>query len=126
MIWSQPAVTNPQSSPLESLHASTSWSSGSSNTSPSLALTTTSPSDESAAALLLNLGQEPRIRLASRGHGTSPQTLNMERLWAGDLTQLPANQQLHALNLSQQQAAAAAAAATAQHIMYLGKLGCTS
>lgn len=45
-------------------------------------------SDESAAHLLLGLGSAP--------HGP----LNMERLWAGDLTQLPPAQQLHALNLS--------------------------
>lgn len=29
--------------------------------------------------------------------------LNMERLWAGDYSQLPAGQQMHALNLSAQQ-----------------------
>lgn len=45
-------------------------------------------SDESAAHLLLGLG--------GAGHGP----LNMERLWAGDLSQLPPAQQLHALNLS--------------------------
>lgn len=32
-----------------------------------------------------------------------PHALNMERLWAGDYSQLPAGQQLHALNLSAQQ-----------------------
>lgn len=37
-------------------------------------------------------------------------TLNMERLWAGDLSQLPAGQQLHALNLSREQHAMQGAA----------------
>jgi nuclear receptor subfamily 6 group A len=32
--------------------------------------------------------------------GTGQRALNMERLWAGDLSQLPASQQLTALNLS--------------------------
>ncbi|XP_063831270.1 hormone receptor 4 isoform X3 [Ostrinia nubilalis] len=49
-------------------------------------------SEESAARLLLNLGGELR-----RPRGPA---LNMELLWAGDMTQLPAHQQMHALNLS--------------------------
>lgn len=49
-------------------------------------------SEESAARLLLNLGGELR-----RPRGPP---LNMELLWAGDVSQLPAHQQLHALNLS--------------------------
>ncbi|XP_063547202.1 hormone receptor 4-like isoform X2 [Cydia strobilella] len=49
-------------------------------------------SEESAARLLLNLGGELR-----RQRGPP---LNMELLWAGDVSQLPAHQQLHALNLS--------------------------
>lgn len=48
-------------------------------------------SEESAARLLLNLGELRRPR--------GP-PLNMELLWAGDVSQLPAHQQLHALNLS--------------------------
>ncbi|CAH0747596.1 unnamed protein product [Diatraea saccharalis] len=48
--------------------------------------------EESAARLLLNLGGELR-----RPRGPP---LNMELLWAGDVSQLPAHQQLHALNLS--------------------------
>lgn len=39
----------------------------------------------------------------SRGPPGRPHALNMERLWAGDYSQLPAGQQLHALNLSAQQ-----------------------
>lgn len=39
----------------------------------------------------------------SRPVGRPPHALNMERLWAGDYSQLPAGQQLHALNLSAQQ-----------------------
>lgn len=50
-------------------------------------------SEESAARLLLNLGGELR-----RPRGPP---LNMELLWAGDVSQLPAQQQLHALNLTQ-------------------------
>ncbi|XP_039745285.1 hormone receptor 4 [Pararge aegeria] len=49
-------------------------------------------SEESAARMLLNLGGELR-----RPRVTS---LNMELLWAGDVSQLPAHQQMHALNLS--------------------------
>lgn len=48
--------------------------------------------EESAARLLLNLGGDLR-----RPRGPP---LNMELLWAGDVSQLPAHQQLHALNLS--------------------------
>lgn len=67
MIWSQPSAEPPQTTPGP---ASSSWSN----------------SEESAAQLLLNLGQ-----------ARAP-ALNMERLWAGDLSQLPASHQ--ALNLS--------------------------
>lgn len=67
MIWSQPSAEPPQTAPGP---ASSSWSN----------------SEESAAQLLLNLGQ-----------ARAP-ALNMERLWAGDLSQLPASHQ--ALNLS--------------------------
>lgn len=67
MIWSQPSADPPQSTPGP---ASSTWSN----------------SEESAAQLLLNLGQ-----------ARAP-ALNMERLWAGDLSQLPASHQ--ALNLS--------------------------
>nr|XP_032514732.1 hormone receptor 4 isoform X1 [Danaus plexippus plexippus] len=52
----------------------------------------TTCSEESAARLLLNLGGELR-----RPKGPP---LNMELLWAGDVSQLPAHQQIHALNLS--------------------------
>lgn len=48
-------------------------------------------SEESAARMLLNLGELRRPRVTS---------LNMELLWAGDVSQLPAHQQMHALNLS--------------------------
>lgn len=51
----------------------------------------TTCSEESAARLLLNLGELRRPR--------GP-PLNMELLWAGDVSQLPAHQQLTALNLS--------------------------
>lgn len=80
MIWSQPAM-EPQQTHL----ASTSNNPGSWSSSPSSA----SNSEESAAQLLLNLGQ---VRPAP------PVPLNMERLWAGDLSQLPSTHQ--ALNLT--------------------------
>ncbi|CAB3255443.1 unnamed protein product [Arctia plantaginis] len=51
----------------------------------------TTCSEESAARLLLNLGELRRPR--------GP-PLNMELLWAGDVSQLPAHQQITALNLS--------------------------
>lgn len=62
--------------------------------------------NEEAAQLLLSLGQnrtnemrsmqpQPTIRLQN--------PLNMERLWAGDYSQLPSGQQIQALNLTSQQ-----------------------
>lgn len=63
-----------------------------------------SQNNEEAAQLLLSLGQsrpgDIRIRPQT---SRPPHPLNMERLWAGDYSQLPAGQQLHALNLSSQQ-----------------------
>lgn len=58
-----------------------------------------SSSEESAAQLLLNLGQESRGKPPCVSYASGP-PLNMERLWAGDLTQLPAAQQMQALNLT--------------------------
>ncbi|XP_065170854.1 hormone receptor 4 isoform X3 [Atheta coriaria] len=106
MIWSQP--TSLAQSPMvePQLHATTSTWSNSSNSNHSSA---TNP-EESAAQMLLNLGQErSRSAVISRNVTTTMRSptshfsnvpLNMERLWAGDLTQLPANQQIQALNLS--------------------------
>ncbi|KAL1132017.1 hypothetical protein AAG570_011627, partial [Ranatra chinensis] len=48
--------------------------------------------EETAAQLLLTLGQDQS--------GVCQRSLNMERLWAGDLSQLPPSQQLTALNLT--------------------------
>ncbi|CAG9822422.1 unnamed protein product [Phaedon cochleariae] len=89
MIWSQPSLTPPLGEPTTS-----GWP-------------VATNTDETAAQLLLNLGQD-RLRPASRclGPPTSPTSqftsapLNMERLWAGDLCQLPAGQQTQALNLT--------------------------
>lgn len=95
MIWSQPSPTSP-TSPTHS--ATTSWASP----------TAVTNTEESAAQMLLNLGQD-RLRPTPRtppSHSSSssssfpPTPLNMERLWAGDLRQLPVNQQTQALNLS--------------------------
>lgn len=109
MIWSQPSLNIAQSVPDTQIHASTSnwstFSSPNSNTSIS-----SLNAEESAAQMLLNLGQE-RSRIVNRPATTSKPAanasshftsvpLNMERLWAGDLTQLPPNQQIQALNLS--------------------------
>ena len=79
-----------------------------------------SGSNEEAAQILLNLGQEQQQQQQQHHHlqatatATSsrpaqfPPPLNMERLWAGDLTQLPACQQ-HALNLTSAAATASGA-----------------
>lgn len=80
MIWSQPSPVSPPAST-----SAVAWSSSSGGAS-------SNSSEESAAQLLLNLGQPERQHFA--------QPLNMERLWAGDLTQLPPSQQHQALNLA--------------------------
>jgi len=80
MIWSQPSPVSPPAST-----SAIAWSSSSGGAS-------SNSSEESAAQLLLNLGQPERHHFV--------QPLNMERLWAGDLTQLPPSQQHQALNLA--------------------------
>ncbi|XP_049821028.1 hormone receptor 4 isoform X3 [Aethina tumida] len=102
MIWSQPSMCTTPTSPLDPpLNPTTSgWSPSNVNM--------TNP-EESAAQMLLNLGQD-RLRLPVSRTIVSPQPptsghftnapLNMERLWAGDLRQLPINQQAQALNLT--------------------------
>lgn len=82
MIWSTPPM-DPAPPPVASWTATASCSS----------------SEESAAQLLLNLGQESRGKPPCLSYSAGP-PLNMERLWAGDLTQLPAAQQMQALNLT--------------------------
>ncbi|CAH1975833.1 unnamed protein product [Acanthoscelides obtectus] len=151
MIWSQPSLIPGPASPQQQDHATTSWQAAAAVAAAAAQVGV----DETAAQLLLNLGQD-RLRLpvtsttmvntgnsngggssssggrpsphspvsyspstgggATTGGGGSP--LNMERLWAGDLRQLPGaaaiaaaagnSQQLHALNLSAPTAAAAA------------------
>jgi len=129
MVWSQPAPTphnqaastptsNTSTSQTQSISASTSVASWSSSPPSS----SNSVHDENAAQLLLSLGaaaaaaastDQPQSSPAPSPHEpqqspqqTTPQPpttqapLNMERLWAGDLSQLPASQQVHALNLS--------------------------
>lgn len=96
MIWSQPSAEQ-QNQQLASTSA-TCWSSSSqSSTSSGIG-----NSEETAAQLLLNLGQEQALRTH---HTAFPVPLNMERLWAGDLSQLPSSQlpysqQIQALNLT--------------------------
>ncbi|CAG5097039.1 Similar to Hr4: Hormone receptor 4 (Drosophila melanogaster) [Cotesia congregata] len=85
MIWSAPAL-EPVPPPAAS------WTTTASSAS-------CSSSEESAAQLLLNLGQESRGKPPCVSYSSGP-PLNMERLWAGDLSQLPAAQQLQALNLT--------------------------
>ncbi|KAJ3666077.1 hypothetical protein Zmor_001532 [Zophobas morio] len=97
MIWSQPSMSASPTSPEAQHHATTSWGSS----------TNVSNTEESAAQMLLNLGQD-RLRSPVARTLVSPQSpstahfggapLNMERLWAGDLRQLPVNQS--PLNLS--------------------------
>uniref|UniRef100_A0A1B0DM59 Uncharacterized protein n=1 Tax=Phlebotomus papatasi TaxID=29031 RepID=A0A1B0DM59_PHLPP len=77
-------------------------------TSVSSAPGSAAQNNEEAAQLLLNLGQAAASRVGDiRPRAPPPQRsnhpLNMERLWAGDYSQLPAGQQMHALNLSQPQ-----------------------
>ncbi|XP_074033214.1 nuclear hormone receptor 4 isoform X3 [Leptinotarsa decemlineata] len=94
MIWSQPSLPSSPTGESQLLATTSSW--------PQV-----NNPEESAAQLLLNLGQD-RLRPLSRSlipscsptsqFGASP--LNMERLWAGDLLQLPINQQTQALNLT--------------------------
>ncbi|XP_045465304.1 hormone receptor 4 isoform X3 [Harmonia axyridis] len=96
MIWPQAQQTSPISESSQH-HSLASWSPGSNSS--------VSNTEESAAQMLLNLGQD-RLGLPSRStlsppslsprpYTTSP--LNMEKLWAGDLRQLPVNQQMQAL-----------------------------
>lgn len=99
MIWSQPSLCPSPASPMEPppmIQPTTSnWPSGGINVSNT---------EENAAQMLLNLGQD-RLRLSGNRPMLSPHSptttpLNMERLWAGDLRQLPLNQQTQALNLT--------------------------
>ncbi|KAK6637085.1 hypothetical protein RUM43_010759 [Polyplax serrata] len=113
MIWSQPNPSSPVDHPNQTVAASTSalnWSS-STQFKPTGAKSNNN-SEESAAQLLLNLGKSERPQLQQQQHQPPQsqhqqqhgmhysQPLNMERLWAGDLTQLPASQQNQALNLA--------------------------
>lgn len=102
MIWSAPAlepvIPSPQASPA-------SWTSAAvAGGNAAATAASCSSSEESAAQLLLNLGQESRGAGPLPGNKIAPYSqgppLNMERLWAGDLTQLPAAQQMQALNLT--------------------------
>nr|WAT94106.1 HR4X1 [Henosepilachna vigintioctopunctata] len=101
MIWSQSQT--PLGSPLPE---------SSQNQAPTVSWTSTASSvtntEENAAQMLLNLGQE-KLSLPNRSmipppplspSHSSSSPLNMEKLWAGDLRQLPSNQQMYALNLS--------------------------
>ncbi|XP_047103792.1 hormone receptor 4-like [Schistocerca piceifrons] len=101
MIWSQP----PPHQQLVAAASTSGWSTSSSSTSSG------NSEESSAAQMLLNLGQEQQPLAQAPPQQPAqhfpPQVrpfatpLNMERLWAGDLTQLPsALQQAHALNLT--------------------------
>lgn len=100
MIWSQPTLCSTPTSPVEPppmIQPTTS------NWAP-VGNINVSHTEENAAQMLLNLGQD-RLRLPTSRPILSPHSpttapLNMERLWAGDLRQLPLNQQTQALNLS--------------------------
>lgn len=89
MIWSQP-TPSPTGSDPPLFPTTSNWSGSLSNP------------EESAAQMLLNLGQDNRLsRLPTNRGLLSPQPatqtspLNMERLWAGDLRQLPLTQPLN-------------------------------
>ncbi|XP_014286558.1 hormone receptor 4 isoform X2 [Halyomorpha halys] len=80
MVWSQPSEQQP---------------------GPSTPAWPIPAQEEAAAQLLLTLGQEgSSISPGAVTGSASGRSLNMERLWAGDLSQLPGAQQLTALNLS--------------------------
>lgn len=100
MIWSQPALCPSPASPIEPppiIQPTTS------NWAPSGSMHV-SNTEENAAQMLLNLGQD-RLRMSNNRPMLSPHSptttpLNMERLWAGDLRQLPLSHQTQALNLT--------------------------
>ncbi|XP_043802846.1 hormone receptor 4 isoform X3 [Apis laboriosa] len=92
MIWSAPPL-DPVPPPAASWTATAA-------AAAAAAAASCSSSEESAAQLLLNLGQESRGKGGSAAPYASGPPLNMERLWAGDMTQLPAAQQMQALNLT--------------------------
>ncbi|XP_060525233.1 hormone receptor 4 isoform X2 [Cylas formicarius] len=108
MIWSQPNLcttpTSPSSIEPPLFPTTSSW--------PPAGSPNVSNPEESAAQMLLNLGQDNRLRLPVSRALLSPQSptqtgshfstapLNMERLWAGDLRQISINQQTQALNLT--------------------------
>ncbi|KAF5293842.1 hypothetical protein FQR65_LT10980 [Abscondita terminalis] len=113
MVWSQPSLNVTQCTSLDQVQSPTfSWNSSSSNNGSTINIVNNNP-EETAAQMLLNLGQD-RPRVAStkstttiRPSSTTTLTgqftsipLNMEKLWAGDLSQLPTNQQIQALNLT--------------------------
>lgn len=101
MIWSQPTPTSPTGGEPPLFPTTSSW--------PAAASPLSNP-EESAAQMLLNLGQDNRLgRLpVSRSLQSPSQSipnlstapLNMERLWEGDLRQIPLTQQTQALNLT--------------------------
>ncbi|KAI4459153.1 knirps-related protein-related [Holotrichia oblita] len=115
MIWSQPPLTvtqAPTNIEPQLLPTTSNWNTG--NSSLTTATGSNSQDENAAAQMLLNLGQDRPPRTATTVRAVScvrsPTTtlpspftnvpLNMERLWAGDLTQLPTNQQFQAVNLS--------------------------
>lgn len=115
MVWSQPSLNVSQCATTEQQTQipTTNWNNSNSNSNSNISGTTVNNNpEENAAQMLLNLGQErPRVTVNRSTATTRPANntvptqftnipLNMERLWAGDITQLPANQQLHALNLT--------------------------
>ncbi|KAF5294297.1 hypothetical protein FQA39_LY13441 [Lamprigera yunnana] len=90
MVWSQPSLNVTQCTSLDQVQTPTfSWNSSSSNNGqdrPRVASTKSTPI------------RPPSTTTLSGQFTTIP--LNMEKLWAGDLSQLPTNQQLQALNLT--------------------------
>lgn len=109
MIWSQPSPEQGPQPPQQHFLAAASTSSWSTSSQSSTSSSNIN-NEESAAQLLLNLGQDNQhlnarnISSVNNNHQQQsqqyPATLNMERLWAGDLSQLPASQQMTALNLT--------------------------
>lgn len=99
MVWSYEPSSSPQTTSAP-LHSQPSPALASFQNKPS----SVSSNNEEAAHLLLSLGQNrsTNIRSHTQTNDRIEQPLNMERLWAGDYSQLPEGQQMHTINLAAQ------------------------
>lgn len=103
MVW---GIEAPPSSQQQTSHQQTSQSNSISLQNHNQIQLAGPSNNEEAAQLLLSLGQSRPNEMRSiptQPTMRSQNPLNMERLWAGDYSQLPSGQQIQALNLSSQQ-----------------------